>query len=148
MGKKPTEESQETPASPRFQHSTQQSWENQIINEFSNPMITEKNVINTSRPYSRLASKSNHIKKQRKERNYNLDDRFLAPHIRKYYLFPFHYATKYPYSKISWKCWKPNSVYKHMSDFLSNIPGLPNKTPHQCKSFDQRMKEIFFVSQN
>ena len=33
-----------------------------------------------------------------------------------------------------------------MAQFLSNIPGLPNKTPVQCKSFDQRMKDQNYVS--
>ena len=33
-----------------------------------------------------------------------------------------------------------------MARFLSNIPGQPNKTPVQCKSFDQRMKDQNYVS--
>ena len=33
-----------------------------------------------------------------------------------------------------------------MAKFLSNIPGQPNKTPIQCKSFDQRMKDQHYVS--
>ena len=34
-----------------------------------------------------------------------------------------------------------------MAQYLSNIPGLPDKTPIQCKSFDQRMKDLNYVSQ-
>jgi hypothetical protein len=34
-----------------------------------------------------------------------------------------------------------------MSRFLSNIPGCPDKTSVQCKSFDQRMKDLNYVSQ-
>lgn len=87
------------------------------------------------------------IRKQRKSRTYDPDDRFFAGHIKRYYLFPFYYSTLFPYFKISWKVWKPNSVYKKMSDFLSNIPNLPIKTSVQCKSFDQRMKDLNYVSQ-
>ena len=79
-------------------------------------------------------------------RVYNPDDRFSNAHIKRYYLFPFYYSTLFPYFKISWKVWKPNSVYKYMARFLSNIPGQPNKTPVQCKSFDQRMKEQNYAS--
>lgn len=35
-----------------------------------------------------------------------------------------------------------------MAHFLSKIPNLPGKTSIQCKSFDQRMKDIHYVSQN
>lgn len=80
-------------------------------------------------------------------RVYNPDDRFLSEHIKRYYLFPFYYSTLFPYFKISWKVWKPNSVYKKMAQYLSNVPGLPDKTSIQCKSFDQRMKDLNYVSQ-
>ena len=30
---------------------------------------------------------------------------------------------------------------------MSNIPGVPQKTSVQCKSFDQRMKETYYGSQ-
>lgn len=33
-----------------------------------------------------------------------------------------------------------------MAQFLSNLPGLPSKTSVQCKSFDQRMKDLNHVS--
>ena len=33
-----------------------------------------------------------------------------------------------------------------MARFLSKIPNLPDKTSIQCKSFDQRMKDIHYVS--
>ena len=93
-----------------------------------------------------MAAKSQKIKKERKVRVYNPDNTFKTGHVKRYYLFPFYYATLYPYFKISWKAWKPNSVYKKMAEFLSNIPGLPAKTSIQCKSYDQRMKEVNYVS--
>ena len=33
-----------------------------------------------------------------------------------------------------------------MAQFLSNLPGIPDKTSVQCKSFDQRMKELNYAS--
>lgn len=92
-------------------------------------------------------NKSCIIKKERKSRTYNPEDRFLEGHIKRYYLFPFHYAAKFPFFKVSWKYWKPNSVYKEMARFLSKLPNLTDKTSVQCKSFDQRMKDIHYVSQ-
>ena len=84
--------------------------------------------------------------KPRKSRVYNPDDRFSNGHIKRYFLFPFYYSTLFPYLKISWKVWKPNSVFIKMAQFLSNVPGLTNKDPIQCKSFDQRMKEQNYLS--
>ena len=34
-----------------------------------------------------------------------------------------------------------------MAQYLSNVSGLPGKTSIQCKSFDQRMKDLNYVSQ-
>lgn len=35
-----------------------------------------------------------------------------------------------------------------MAAFLSNLdPEIPNKTPNQCKSYDERMKYLHFDAQ-
>ncbi len=60
-------------------------------------------------------------------------------------MFPFHYCTQFAFFKISWKNWKPNGIYKKMAEFLSNLdPRIPNKTPSQCKSYDERMKYLHY----
>lgn len=100
----------------------------------------------TRRPSSKRGDAAVAVLRTRKSRVYNPEDRFLGGHIRRYYLFPFYYSTLFPYFKISWKYWKPNSVYKKMAQFLSGVNGLPPKTSIQCKSFDQRMKDVNYVA--
>lgn len=119
----------------------------EIIDENTELLQNNTTARRSRRPSPSSNGKSQQISKNRKLRVYNPDDRFLNEHIKRYYLFPFYYSTLFPYFKISWKVWKPNSVYKKMAQYLSNIPDLPNKTPIQCKSFDQRMKDMNYVSQ-
>jgi hypothetical protein len=77
------------------------------------------------------------IKKERKKRRFNPEGRFLKEHRKRFFLFPFYYATLFPTCKISWENWKPSGYFIKMSEFLSNIDhSTPNKTPEQCKSFD------------
>ena len=80
-------------------------------------------VPETRRPLLISKATSSKIKKPRKKKEYNPDNLFSKAHIKRYYLFPFYYSTLFPYFKISWKVWKPNSVYKHMAEFLSGMPG-------------------------
>jgi hypothetical protein len=75
-------------------------------------------------------------------RAFNPDGRFQREHRQRFFLFPFHYASQFPFCKISWEYWKPSGYFTRMSQFLSSIgKGLPAKTGDQCKSFDERQKK-------
>lgn len=49
--------------------------------------------------------------------------------------------TKYPEKMHSWNHWKPDRYFHEMANFLGT------KTSSQCKSFDQRMKNQYFLSE-
>lgn len=47
--------------------------------------------------------------------------------------------SRYPEKIHSWNHWKPDRYFHEMAKFLAT------KTASQCKSFDQRMKNHFYL---
>lgn len=51
-----------------------------------------------------------------------------------YWKFYIKQAINNPWNKPSWKHWKKKLIFQKMAKYV-------NKTPQQCKSFDQRLKK-------
>jgi len=75
------------------------------------------------------------------KRKYDSSSKWSHREEKRYSKFVLKELVERPHVTLSWKIWKPEGVFPRMAKYIGT------KNPRQCKSYDERKKQSFFIQQ-